>query len=150
LIDKVYRRKNLEIAWTRVKVNRGSGGVDGLSIADFVQMGSPAALQILAIARYCCGLRLHAIPSSPPKFVIDCAPLLSWRRPQGFFWSLDHSKLLALIGRRIADGRVLELIKAMLKAGSYGEGRLFPSVRGTPQGGAASPLLSNILLTPFD
>ena len=35
-------------------------------------------------------------------------------------------------------------------AGSYGEGRLFPSERGTPQGGVASPLLSNILLTPFD
>ena len=38
----------------------------------------------------------------------------------------------------------------MLKAGSYGEGRLFPSERGTPQGSVVSPLLSNILLTPFD
>src|SRR5215471_3854138 len=35
-------------------------------------------------------------------------------------------------------------------AGSYGQGRLFPSERGTPQGGVVSPLLSNILLTPFD
>jgi group II intron reverse transcriptase/maturase len=63
---------------------------------------------------------------------------------------VDHDKLLTLIGKRIADGRVLKLIKAMLSAGSYGEGRLFPSERGTPQGGVASPLLSNILLTPFD
>ena len=38
----------------------------------------------------------------------------------------------------------------LLKAGSYGEGRLFPTARGTPQGGVVSPLLSNILLTPFD
>jgi hypothetical protein len=38
----------------------------------------------------------------------------------------------------------------MLKAGSYGQGKLFPSERGTPQGGVASPLLSNVLLTPFD
>src|ERR1044071_4551634 len=38
----------------------------------------------------------------------------------------------------------------MLTAGSYGEGRLFPTERGTPQGGVVSPLLSNILLTPFD
>jgi len=45
---------------------------------------------------------------------------------------------------------VLHLIRAMLKAGSYGKGRLFPSERGTPQGGVISPLLSNILLTPFD
>src|SRR5271169_4138159 len=42
------------------------------------------------------------------------------------------------------------LIRAMLKAGSYGEGRLFPTERGTPQGGVVSPLLSNVLLTPFD
>jgi RNA-directed DNA polymerase len=45
---------------------------------------------------------------------------------------------------------VLQLIRAMLKAGSYGKGRLFPSERGTPQGSVVSPLLSNILLTPFD
>src|SRR6266542_5142966 len=35
LIDKVYKRKNLEIAWERVRQNRGSGGVDGESIAAF-------------------------------------------------------------------------------------------------------------------
>ena len=67
-----------------------------------------------------------------------------------FFGSVDHAKLLTLVAQRIADGRVLRLIEAMLKAGSYGKGRLFPSERGTPQGGVVSPLLSNILLTPFD
>jgi group II intron reverse transcriptase/maturase len=67
-----------------------------------------------------------------------------------FFGSVDHEKLLTLVAQRVADGRVLRLIKAMLKAGSYGQGRLFPSERGTPQGGVVSPLLSNILLTPFD
>ena len=35
LIDKVYQRKNLEIAWERVRANGGSGGVDGQSLADF-------------------------------------------------------------------------------------------------------------------
>jgi group II intron reverse transcriptase/maturase len=67
-----------------------------------------------------------------------------------FFGSLDHEKLLTLVAQRIADGRVLRLIRAMLKAGSYGQGRLFPTERGTPQGGVVSPLLSNVLLTPFD
>jgi group II intron reverse transcriptase/maturase len=67
-----------------------------------------------------------------------------------FFGSVDHEKLLTLVAQRIADGRVLRLIQAMLKAGSYGKGRLFPSERGTPQGGVVSPLLSNVLLTPFD
>jgi group II intron reverse transcriptase/maturase len=67
-----------------------------------------------------------------------------------FFGSVDHAKLLTLIAQRVADGRVLRLIEAMLKAGSYGQGRLFPSERGTPQGSVVSPLLSNILLTPCD
>jgi len=35
LIDKVYKRKNLEMAWERVKANRGSGGVDGQSLEAF-------------------------------------------------------------------------------------------------------------------
>jgi group II intron reverse transcriptase/maturase len=67
-----------------------------------------------------------------------------------FFESVDHEKLLTLVAQRVADGRVLRLIEAMLKAGSYGKGRLFPTERGTPQGGVVSPVLSNILLTPFD
>jgi group II intron reverse transcriptase/maturase len=67
-----------------------------------------------------------------------------------FFGSVEHEKLLALVAQRVADGRVLRLIEAMLTAGSYGKGRLFPTERGTPQGGVVSPVLSNILLTPFD
>jgi group II intron reverse transcriptase/maturase len=67
-----------------------------------------------------------------------------------FFGSADHEKLLTLVAQRVADSRVLRLIKAMLKAGSYGKGQLFPSERGTPQGSVVSPVLSNILLTPFD
>jgi RNA-directed DNA polymerase len=35
-----------------------------------------------------------------------------------FFGSVDHEKLLALLAQRVADGRVLGLIQAMLKAGS--------------------------------
>jgi retron-type reverse transcriptase len=44
LIDKVYKRKNLEIAWEKVKENRGSGGVDGQSLAAFsTQLGAQLA-----------------------------------------------------------------------------------------------------------
>lgn len=67
-----------------------------------------------------------------------------------FFGSVDHEKLLTLVAQRVADGRVLRVLRAMLTAGSYGEGRVFPTERGTPQGGVISPVLSNILLTPFD
>ena len=35
LVDKVYKRKNLELAWEKVKRNRGCGGIDGEDIAVF-------------------------------------------------------------------------------------------------------------------
>src|SRR5260370_42687221 len=37
LIDKVYKRKNLEMAWERGKANRGSGGVDGQTLEVFAE-----------------------------------------------------------------------------------------------------------------
>jgi len=85
-----------------------------------------------------------------------------WRKIQGgnewivdadlsdFFGSVDHEKLLTLLNQRIADGRVLRLIRCILKAGCVAEGQHRPTEQGTPQGGVISPLLSNILLTPFD
>ena len=41
LIDKVYKRKNLEMAWEMVKANRGSGGVDGQSLDGFAAQLDP-------------------------------------------------------------------------------------------------------------
>src|SRR5258708_15719400 len=61
-----------------------------------------------------------------------------------FFGSVDHEKLLTLVAQRIADGRVLRLIRAMLKAGSYGKGQILPSERGTPQGGVVTPLTQKV------
>src|SRR5258707_8924579 len=62
-----------------------------------------------------------------------------------FFGSVDHEKLLTLVAQRVADGRVLRLIEAMLKAGSYGKGQLFPSERGTPQGGVVTPRTQKVM-----
>jgi RNA-directed DNA polymerase len=67
-----------------------------------------------------------------------------------FFGSVDHEKLVTLIGKQVADKRVLRLIQQMLTAGCEDKGRRYETPRGTPQGGVVSPLLSNILLTPFD
>lgn len=35
LVDKVYKRKNLELAWEKVRSNKGAGGIDGQSIEEF-------------------------------------------------------------------------------------------------------------------
>ena len=66
-----------------------------------------------------------------------------------YFGSVDHEKLMTLVGKQVADGRVLKLIQQMLKAGYEEKGQRYETPRGTPQGGVVSPLLSNILLTPL-
>jgi RNA-directed DNA polymerase len=208
LVDKVYKQKNLEIAWERVQANRGSGGVDGQSLEGFAaqvdrqlgrlqrelqedtyqpqpvrqvqipKAGKPGEFRTLGIPtiydRVCQQALLNRLePVFEPIFddanfgyrrgrSTKDAMRKVWKEIQSgqewivdgdlkdFFGSVDHEKLLTLVAQQIADGRVLRLIRAMLKAGSYGRGQLFPTERGTPQGGVVSPLLSNILLTPFD
>jgi group II intron reverse transcriptase/maturase len=207
-VDKVYQRKNLEMAWEKVKANRGSGGVDGQSLEEFAtqldqqldrlqselkgdtyqpqpvrqvqipKAGKPGEFRTLGIPtiydRVCQQALLNRLePIFEPVFdeanfgyrrgrSTKDAMRKVWKEIhsgrewivdadlKNFFGSVDHEKLLTLVAQRIADGRVLRLIRAMLKAGSYGKGQLFPTERGTPEGGVVSPLLSNILLTPFD
>src|SRR6266498_3466179 len=208
LIDKVYKRKNLEMAWEKVKANRGSGGVDGQSLEAFEaqleqqldrlqrelkedtyqplpvrqqpipKRHKPGEYRTLGIPtiydRVCQQALLNRLePIFEPIFddanfgyrrgrSTKDAMRKVWKEIQSgqewivdgdlkdFFGSVDHEKLLTLVAQRVADSRVLGLIKSMLKAGSYGKGQLFFSERGTPQGGVVSPTLSNILLTPFD
>jgi group II intron reverse transcriptase/maturase len=208
LIDKVYKRKNLEIAWKKVKANQGAGGVDGESIEAFEERLHERLSQLheqLRTDTYCPKpVRSRPIPKAgkpneqrmlgiPTIYDRVCQQALvnrlepifepvfdeanfGYRRGRStkdalrkvwkeieagnewivdadlrdFFGSAEHEKIVTLVSQRVSDGRVLRLIEAMLKAGSYGEGRLFPTTRGTPQGGVVSPLLSNILLTPFD
>lgn len=63
-----------------------------------------------------------------------------------FFDGLDHEWLIKFIEHRVADQRVLRLIRKWLNAGVLEEGQWTCSEEGTPQGGSASPLLANIYL----
>jgi len=67
------------------------------------------------------------------------------------FDNIDHAALMDRVRRRVADKRVLALVKAFLKAGVLGEdGFLRNTSTGTPQGGIMSPLLANIALSVLD
>jgi RNA-directed DNA polymerase len=69
----------------------------------------------------------------------------------GFFDTIRQDILLKLVERRIADPRVLRLLRMWLEAGVMEEGRYIETNGlGTPQGGVISPLLSNIYLHSFD
>ena len=208
LVDKVYKRKNLEIAWEKVRRNKGAGGVDRVSIEEFEEdleqhlnrlheelksgtyrpqplrekqipkAGQPGKYRKLGIPtvydRVCQQALLNRLePIFEPIFDEASFGYRSgrsskdalrkvWRELSNgrewivdadlkdFFGSVEHKKLMTLVAQRVADGRVLGLIESMLKAGCMTEGQRLPTERGTPQGGVISPLLSNILLTPFD
>lgn len=64
----------------------------------------------------------------------------------GFFDGLDHQWLIKFIEQRIADRRVVRLMRKWLNAGVLENGQWWCSEEGTPQGGSASPLLANIYL----
>jgi RNA-directed DNA polymerase len=67
------------------------------------------------------------------------------------FDEISHPALMERVRARIGDKRVLELVKAFLKAGILGEdGTLRDSHTGAPQGGILSPLLSNVALSVLD
>jgi RNA-directed DNA polymerase len=63
-----------------------------------------------------------------------------------FFTSLDQSWLERFLEHRIADKRVLRLIRKWVKAGVIEEGEWSETTVGTPQGASASPLLANVYL----
>jgi group II intron reverse transcriptase/maturase len=208
LVDKVYKMKNLELAWAKVRQNRGAGGIDGKSIEEFEEnlaenlnrlhkelkedtycpqavrrkmipkSGQPGKLRPLGIPtvydRVCQQAMQNRLePIFEPGFddanfgyrkgrSTKDAMRKIWKELRegcewivdadlkDFFGSVSHEKLMTLVNQRVSDGRVLRIIESILKAGCYAAGKRLPTEQGTPQGGIISPLLSNILLTPFD
>ena len=206
LIDKVYDPNNLEEAWQRVWENRGSAGIDGVTIAAFAEREDellsglherlrkrtyrPQPVKRVAIPKAAGGTRNLGIPSVCDRIVqqalvqkmnpifeplfADCsfgyrpgrsphkAMRKVWREiNEGNLWildadlksyfdSVDQDRLVSLICEQISDGSVLRLIRSFLEAGVMVDRTWEPTRTGVPQGGVASPLWSNIYLTPFD
>lgn len=67
-----------------------------------------------------------------------------------FFDRVNHDILMSRIARRVADKRMLKLIRAFLNSGVMENGLVSPTDEGTPQGGPLSPLVSNLLLDELD
>jgi RNA-directed DNA polymerase len=206
LIDKVYSKKNLELAWEKVKKNKGAAGVDEVTIACFEERKGyyldtlhrklregryrPKPVRRVEIPKPDGGIRKLGIPAIfdrvcqqalvqrmepifEPNFA-DCSfgyrpgrsPHMAMREVwkalmAGYEWIVDadlrqffdtikQERLIDLISEEISDGRVLNLIRDILRSGVLEGGYWQPTLTGVPQGGVASPLWSNIFLTPFD
>ena len=63
-----------------------------------------------------------------------------------YFDSIVREQLMEMIGKRVSDGSVLQLIRKWIKVGVIEEGQLLVSETGTGQGQTISPLLANIYL----
>jgi group II intron reverse transcriptase/maturase len=65
---------------------------------------------------------------------------------RGFFDNLSHEWTMKFVEHRVADRRILHLIRKWLKAGVSEDGQWSETKLGTPQGAVASPLLANVYL----
>lgn len=67
-----------------------------------------------------------------------------------FFDTVNHDKLMTLVGKTIKDGDVISIIRKYFVSGIMIDDEYKESVIGTPQGGNLSPLLANIMLNELD
>jgi RNA-directed DNA polymerase len=206
LMEDVVGRENLRKALKRVKANKGSPGIDGMTVKELPEYlkenwpairermlsgtYKPQPVRRVEIPKPDGGKRKLGIPSVLDRFIQQAMMQVlqgHWDgtfsehsygfRPkrsahqavtkaqgyiaEGYQWVVDidlekffdrvnQDKLMGQIAKRIADKRVVKLIRAFLNAGVMENGLVSPTDEGTPQGGPLSPLLSNIVLDDLD
>jgi RNA-directed DNA polymerase len=69
---------------------------------------------------------------------------------EAFFDRIDQARLMALVGKRVNDQRMLKLLRQWLKAGVLADGEIHPTDQGVSQGSVISPLLANVALHELD
>lgn len=206
LMEEVVERSNVQAAMKRVRKNKGSPGVDGMTVGELPEylaehwqgvraqlldgtyqpqlvrrqtiakngggertLGIPtvldrliqqAILQVLQ-PRFDPTFSEHSYGFRPGRRAHDavCAAqkyLQAGRRwvvdvdLEKFFDRVNHDVLMGKLAKRIADKRMLGLIRRYLSAGILADGVSTERHEGTPQGGPLSPLLANVLLDEVD
>jgi RNA-directed DNA polymerase len=207
LMEEVCELENSKQALQRVKANKGSPGVDGMTVEELPEYLKQHGLEIgeqLRNGTYQpqpvrrveiqkpdgSGVRKLGIPCVLDRFVQQAVLQVLQKRwdptfsehshgfrpghsarqavreaqqyiAEGHGWVVDldlekffdrvnHDRLLAAVAERVADKRMLKLIRAFLEAGVMEDGLVSPVDEGTPQGGPLSPLLSNLVLDELD
>jgi len=207
LMEEVCELENCKQALQRVKANKGSPGIDGMTveqlpeylkqhgheIGEQLRSGTyqPRPVKRVEIPKPAGGgVRKLGIPCVLDRFVQQAILQVLQKRwdstfsersygfrpgrsarqavrqaqqyiAEGYRWVVDldlekffdrvnHDRLLAAVAERVADKRMLKLIRAFLEAGVMEDGLVSPVDEGTPQGGPLSPMLSNLVLDELD
>jgi group II intron reverse transcriptase/maturase len=205
-LEKVLERQNLQAALKRVRKNKGSPGIDGMTVGELTDhltehwprireellagRYQPGPVKRTEISKSGGGVRQLGIPTVLDRFIQQALlqvlqprfdPTFSQHshgfRPgrrahdavreaqqyvqegrrwvvdvdlERFFDRVNHDVLVGRLAKRIADKRVLGLIRRYLEAGIMARGVVVERHEGTPQGGPLSPLLANVLLDEVD
>ncbi len=207
LMEEVCELENCKQALQRVKANKGSPGVDGMTVDELPDYLKQHELEIGEQLRNGTyqpqpvkrveipkpdgnGVRKLGIPCVLDRFVQQAVLQVLQKRwdptfsehshgfrpgrsarqavheaqqyiAEGYGWVVDldlekffdrvnHDRLMAAVAERVADKRMLKLIRASLEAGVMEDGLVSPVDEGAPQGGPLSPMLSNLVLDELD
>ena len=206
LMERVLSRPNLQAALQRVRRNKGSSGIDGMTVEELPKYLEehwlairepllagryrPQAVRRHQIPKSGGGMRDLGIPTVLDRFIQQAllqvlqpqfdpgfsehshgfrpgrrahdAIIAAQKYVQGgrrwvvgvdlerFFDRVNHDVLMGRLAKRIADHRVLGLIRRYLEAGVMAHGVVIERHEGTLQGGPLSPLLANVLLDEVD
>jgi RNA-directed DNA polymerase len=206
LMERVVARDNVVAALKRVQKNKGSPGIDGMTVealrdhlretwpvlreqllagtyrprpvkrqlipksdGGVRELGIPTALDrfiqqaILQVLQpridpsfsshshgFRPGRRAHDAVCEAQKYIQEGRQWVVDVDLEKFFDRVNHDVMMGKLATRIADKRLLGLIRRYLDAGIMADGVVTERREGTPQGGPLSPLLANVLLDEVD